>query len=341
MRFLILLCLGIFFIGCVSDKKAESANNKKLLIYTTFENEQITQYIKAFNKAYPNIQVDVVVDSHGVISAKILAERDNPKADVIYGLSVFNMEQLKQEHLLAPLHIDNLDKFQPLFRDADNPPYYVGLSGVESAMIVNEKELTKKSLPIPQSYKDLTNPIYKGLITMSNPTSSGTGFLSVVGWIELFGEKEAWKYMKELDKNIALYTHSGSKPARMALSGEYPIGISLGYRGHRMLVEKKPIKMIFANEGYGWDLESLGLVKKDSINPNAEIFVRWASSDEAMKVYASNNALTGINQEQKPLGYLSDPYSKLTPINFVEMAKKREKILKQWNTNFDTKSEAK
>lgn len=54
---------------------------------------------------------------------------------------------------------------------------------------------------------------------MSNPTSSGTGFLTVVGWIELFGEEKAWKYMKELNKNVALYTHYGSKPARMALSG--------------------------------------------------------------------------------------------------------------------------
>lgn len=340
MKFLILLCLGLLLLGCVSERKTDIANNNKLLIYTTFENEQVAQYIGAFNKAYPNIQTEVIVDSHGVISAKILAEKDNPKADIVYGLSVFNMEQLKKENLLAPLKIDNLNNFEPHLRDKDNPPYYVGLSGVESAIIINEQELIKKSLPIPQSYQDLANPIYKGLITMPNPTSSGTGFLSVVGWIELFGEEKAWKYMKELDKNIAFYTHSGSKPARMALSGEYPIGLSLGYRGHRMLVEKKPIKMIFPAEGYGWDLESLGLIKKDSINPNAEIFIRWASSDEAMKLYASNNALTGINQKEKPLGYPRD-LTKLAHINFVEMAKKREEILKQWNTNFDSKSEAK
>ncbi|STQ86306.1 extracellular solute-binding protein [Helicobacter muridarum] len=321
--------------GCVSDKKTEVASNDKLLIYTAFENEQITQYIGAFNKAYPNIQTEVVLDSHGVISSKVLAEKDNPKADVIYGLSIFNMEKLKSENLLAPLDIPNLNDFQANFKDIDNPPYYVGLSGVESAIIINEKELSNKSLPIPQSYKDLTKPIYKGLISMSNPTSSGTGFLTVVGWIELFGEEKAWDYMKELNKNVALYTHSGSKPARMALSGEYPIGISLGYRGHRMLIENKPIKMIFASEGYGFDLESLALLKKSSPNPNAEIFAKWASSDEAMKLYASNNALTGIKQETKPLGYLQDPYTKLAPTDFVQMSEKREVILKQWNTYFD------
>lgn len=102
-----------------------------------------------------------------------------------------------------------------------------------------------------------------------------------------------------------------------------------------MLIENKSIKMIFASEGYGFDLESLALLKKSSPNPNAEIFAKWASSDEAMKLYASNNALTGIKQETKPLGYLQDPYTKLAPIDFVQMSEKRKVILKQRNTYFD------
>lgn len=243
LRYLFLGFTLFFFSGCISDKEQnDKIKQNKITIYTTFENQQVMQYIGAFNKACPNIHIEIIADSHGVISAKLLAEKNNPKADVIYGLSVFNMEQLKQENLLAPLEITNLNEFQPNFIDSANPPYYVGLSGVESVIIINEKELDKRSLPIPQSYEDFLNPIHKGLITMSNPTSSGTGFLSVVGWIELFGEKRAWDFMKKLDNNIVLYTHSGSKPARMTLSGEYPIGISLGYRGHRMLVEKSLLK---------------------------------------------------------------------------------------------------
>lgn len=78
--------------------------------------------IGAFNKAYPNIQTEVVLDSHGVISSKVLAEKDNPKADVIYGLSIFNMKKLKSENLLAPLDIPNLNDFQANFKDIDNPP---------------------------------------------------------------------------------------------------------------------------------------------------------------------------------------------------------------------------
>ncbi|MCD8491198.1 MAG: hypothetical protein LRY51_04490 [Geovibrio sp.] len=73
-------------------------------------------------------------------------------------------------------------------------------------------------------------------MTMPNPASSGTGYLTVSAWLQLMGEKAGWEYMDKIHQNMALYTHSGSKPSKMAAQGEYPIGISFGYRG---VTEKK------------------------------------------------------------------------------------------------------
>lgn len=344
MRFFNILFLAALVLciqACVSDTKSQTQANKKLLIYTTFEHEQVKEYMDAFHKAYPDIETELIVDSHGIITAKILAQKDNPQADVIFGLSAINMEGLKELHLLSPLDIDTINDFQAAFRDKQDPPFYVGLTGVESAIIVNEKELAKKNLPIPQSYQDLTKPIYKNMITMSNPTSSGTGLLSILGWINLLGEEKAWDYMKQLDKNVALYTHSGSKPARMALTGEYPIGISLGYRGHKMLKDAQPITMIFAKEGYGWDLESIALLNKQEPNPHAAVFLKWATSQEAMELYAHNNVLTAIKTDiPPPVGYLQDPYPSMIPIDFEKAAHQRIDILKRWDKEFNSKSEA-
>ncbi|MFX6759932.1 ABC transporter substrate-binding protein, partial [Acinetobacter baumannii] len=79
----------------------------------------------------------------------------------------------------------------------------------------------------------LAKPIYKGMIVMPNPASSGTGFLDVTAWLTLFGEHEGWKYMDALHENIAQYTHSGSKPCKQAGAGEFPIGISFELRAHK------------------------------------------------------------------------------------------------------------
>ena len=40
-----------------------------------------------------------------------------------------------------------------------------------------------------QSWKDLLKPEFKGKVVMPNPNSSGTGFLDVTAWLQLFGEQ--------------------------------------------------------------------------------------------------------------------------------------------------------
>ncbi len=38
------------------------------------------------------------------------------------------------------------------------------------------------------------------MIVMPNPASSGTGFLTVSGWLQMMGEEEGWAYMDELHR---------------------------------------------------------------------------------------------------------------------------------------------
>src|SRR3546814_8702862 len=99
-------------------------------------------------------------------------------------------------------------------------------------------------MPMPATWKDLTKPIYKGQVVMPNPNSSGTGFLDVSSWIQMWGEKDAWAFMDALDQNIGVYTHSGSKPCKQAAAGEYAIGISFDYRGAKSKSEGAPIEEI-------------------------------------------------------------------------------------------------
>ena len=84
---------------------------------------------------------------------------------------------------------------------------------------------------------------------MPNPASSGTGFLDVTSWLQLFGEAEGWKYMDALHQNIGVYTHSGSKPCTMAGAGEYPIGISFEFRAARQKKQGAPLDIVFPTEG--------------------------------------------------------------------------------------------
>ena len=122
---------------------------------------------------------------------------------------------------------------------------------------------------------------------MPNPNSSGTGFLDVASWLQLFGEEEGWGFMDALHENIAWYTHSGSKPCRQAGAGETPIGISFAYRGAKVKNQGAPIEIVIPSEGAGWDMEATSIVKGTKNLDAAMKLVDFSVSKAANVMYNS------------------------------------------------------
>ena len=232
-----------------------------LTVYTAIEAEELEPVRKAFRKEYPDIDINWVRDSTGIITAKVLAEKDNPRADIFYGTSATSLLVAESLGLLMPYAPKGLDKLDPRFRDPRNPPHWVGFDAYAAVICYNTVEAKKFNLPKPTSWKDLTKPVYKGYLVMPNPNSSGTGFLTVSAWLQMMGEEKAWKYMDNLHKNMAVYTHSGSKPCRQAAAGEHPIGISFAFRGARLKQKGAPLDLITPKEGIGWEVEASGIMK--------------------------------------------------------------------------------
>jgi len=344
------LALSLALTGCGKSNdsneaaKGGSSGSKDLTVYTALEDDIIQEYLKTYKEKYPGVKLNIVRDSTGVITAKLLAEKDNPQADVVWGVAATSLLVLDQENLLEPYAPVGVDRIQPLFKDSNQVPHWVGIDAWETAFIVNKVEMEKRKLAIPQSYADLTKPEYKGLITMPNPASSGTGFLTVSGLIQLEGADKAWSYMDKLNDNIAMYVHSGSKPAKLAGTGEYPIGISFGYRGIQEAKKGSPVEVVFPSEGSGYDVEANALMKKNEINPAAKDFLDWAITDEVMKEYNKNYAILAVKSDNAalPEGYDKDPMSQLIPnVDLIEAAKNRDGILAEWSKRYDGKSEPK
>jgi iron(III) transport system substrate-binding protein len=322
---------------------SEGNSPGEITIYTALEDDQIAKYLPLFEKVHPEIKVNKVRDSTGVVTAKLIAEKDNPKADAVWGLAVSSLLVADQQGMLEPYAPKGVESVNPRFKDNRTPPHWVGIDVWMTAFCVNTAEMEKRQLPIPQSWSDLTKPEYKGMIVMSNPASSGTGFLSVSSILQIKGEKEGWAFLDALDKNIAQYVHSGSKPCKIAGSGEYPIGISFDYRAVKQKNAGEPIAAVFPTEGSGWDIEANALIKKPAINPAAKTFLDWAISPEISRLYAENFPVTAVKTDVPiPKGYPADPLKQLSDkVDFNWAAKNRESILAEWTRRFDAKSEPK
>jgi len=202
------------------------AQKQTVVIYTAIENEQISEYKKAYEKALPNVEVKMLRFSTGDISARFMAEKDNMQADLIWGVAATNMLIFKNAGLLAPYAPKGLDRIQPLFRDKANPPSWVGIDIYMSAFCFNTEVAKKHNLPKPESWADLAKPVYKGQIVMPNPASSGTGYLSVASILQRMGEAEGWKYLDAL-AGIAVNTLGHNHPRLTRALTERPPCVSL------------------------------------------------------------------------------------------------------------------
>jgi len=325
--------------GSTSTGPTTSSASSAITVYTALEDDQLKDYLSSFQKQHPEIKVNIFRDSTGIVTAKLLAEKDNPQADAVWGLAASSLLVADQQGMLEPYAPKGLEQIQSQFRDQRNPPHWVGIDAWMSAFCANTVELKKKNLPIPTSWADLTNPAYKNQIVMPNPASSGTGFLSVAGILQLKGEKEGWQYLDRLNKNIAQYMHSGSKPCKAAGSGEYPIGVSFDYRAAKQKADGEPIAAVFPKEGSGWDVEANALVKKSEIKPAAKTFLDWAITPEVSQEYAKNYAVTAVKTNAPVLpGYPPDPLKQLIKNDFHWEATNRDRILKEWTARYDSKS---
>jgi iron(III) transport system substrate-binding protein len=334
---LVVLALTVGFWGA-----AASARAGEILVYTALEDDEIPVYLENFKKHHPDIEVKIVRDSTGIITAKLLAEKDNPQADLVWGTAATSLLLCDQVGMLAGYAPKNLEKVRDRFRGQGDQPRWVGIKAWMTGLCINTVELEAANLPMPESYADLIKPEYKGHLTMSNPGSSGTGFLTVSAILQMMGEEKGWAYLDKLNDNIVQYTHSGSKPCKLAGAGECTIGISFGYRGIMQKKKGEPVHTVFPKEGSGWDIEANALIKKSDIKPDAKVFLDWAISDEVMKLYAQIYPVTAIATDIPiPEGYPSDPEKQLIENDFDWAAKNRARILEEWTKRYDSKSEPK
>jgi len=316
------------------------AQKTELLVYTALETDQLKAYTESFQKTNPNIDLKFVRDSTGVITAKILAEKANPQADVILGVAASSIEIFKAEGMLAPYSPVGFSTLVPRYSDTARPPSWVGQDVFAAVVCYNTVEGAKKGIPKPESWADLTKPVYKGQITMPNPASSGTGFFDVTAWLQTMGEQGGWKYMDALHENIAQYTHSGSKPCRQAGAGEFVVGISFDFRGNDVKQKGAPVELVFPKEGLGWDIEASAIMKNTKKMDAAKKLMDWVATKEANEAYAKNFALVAHPAVKPALAHIpADLEKRLIKNDFAFAAKNRDRILTEWQRRYAAKTE--
>ena len=120
-----------------------------LMVYTAVEAEDLKKYAARFNEDHPDININWVRDSTGIVTAKLLAEKANPRADIVWGLAATSLLLMKGEGMLEPYAPAGLDALDPKFSDKSSPPTWTGMDAWVAAICVNTVEADKNNLPMP------------------------------------------------------------------------------------------------------------------------------------------------------------------------------------------------
>lgn len=326
-------------VCALAATSATAQDRTRLEVYSTLEIENLNDFKKTFEAENPDIEILWNRDSTGVVTAKILAEQGQQRADAIWGLAVTSMLLLDKRGLLEPYAPKNLAAIKPAFRDPANPPAWVGMEAWVAAVCFNTIEAQKLSLPRPQSWFDLLDPRFKGKLTMPHPASSGTGYFHVSAWIQMFGEAAAWDFMDKLNDNIAVYEHSGTRPCRHAASGEFPLGISYELAAASARQKGAPIEGLMMKEGGGWDMDAAAILRGTKKPEAVRRLMDFASSRRANELYASfvsQVAMEGVtgNIPDYPAGVAAS----MIRNDFAWASENRTRILAEWAKRYEGKA---
>lgn len=316
------------------------AQRTRLTVYTAIENEQLQPFRQAAERAVPGIEINWVRDSTGIITARLVAERANPRADIIWGLSVFSLLTLEAQDMLEPYTPKAAEALRPNFRSGRNPMTWTGMDAFVSSVCFNRVSAQQRSIPAPTTWQDLLAPAHQGQIVMPHPASSGTGFLTIAGWITSKGEAAAWEFMTRLHENVRFYTHSGSAPCNQAARGEFVTGLSFDMRSVSLKNQGAPIDIIIPTDGVGFDLEATAIVRGTRNLEAAKRLADWSVTKEANELYGRFFALVA-HPDVKPTvqNYPPDFAERLLNMDFAKLAADRDRILAEWARRFEGKAQ--
>ena len=273
------------------DELIEAAKAEgTLVVYGSCEEEYLAAACEKFQELY-GIEVQYQRLSTGEVQSKIEEEKGTPSADVWFGGTTDPYNVCAAEGLLEAYQAENASHItKPQYMNADGYWYgiYTGIPG----FMVNTDELERMGLEAPQDWPDLLKPEYKGLIWLSNYNTAGTAKLVINTMIQKYGHDEGIQYLVDLDKNIEVYTKSGSGPSKNVGTGECVIGIGFLHDGITQIVDNGygNIQLVIPSTGTSFEIGATAIFKGASHPNAAKLWIEYALSPECVELAQDNGS---------------------------------------------------
>ena len=329
-QYILVFVMAVITIGALSAAgQTEKKQPDKVIVYSSVDQNNTKKLLDAFT-ADTGVSARFMHLSSGDAFTRIDSEKKNPLADVWLGAPNENHILAMSRGLTLPYKSGALDKMDGRFKNPDGYWYSFYLNPI--AFGVNTGALAKANAPLPVSWEDLLRPEYKGLIQMPTPQSSGTGYNIIAGFIALWGEEKTFAYLKKLNRNIQIYTTSGTAPAQAAAVGQCAIAIQFTPGYFEFIEQGYPLKVIFPAEGVSYEAPAVSIIKGAVHLNAAKKLVDWLLSERGQEVLThAGTFFYPVNPGVAADAHLL-PFSSIRIIDFdpQQAAENKKRIVTRW-----------
>jgi iron(III) transport system substrate-binding protein len=269
---------------------AAAKTEGELVVYGSCEEEYLAAACEHFEELY-GVKVQYQRLSTGEVQSKIEEENGNPSGDVWFGGTTDPYNVAASEGLLEAYEAQNADHLiSDMYRDADG--YWYGIYKGILGFMVNTDELSRMGVDEPKDWQDLLDPKYKGLVWLSNYNTAGTAKLVINTMLQKYGHDEGIKYLVDLDKNIEVYTKSGSGPSKNVGTGECVVGIGFLHDGITQIVDNGygNVSLIIPSSGTSFEIGATAIFKGCKHPNAAKLWIEYALSPDCVELAAQNGS---------------------------------------------------
>jgi len=335
-KFLLLLSLFIIpwvILGCSQFKKTQ----KEVVIYVCLDAPFSDPILTEFEKS-TGIKVKPVYDveatkTTGLVN-RLIAEKNNPQADVFWNNEIAQTIILKNKSIFSPYISPEAKDIPEQFKDPQG--YWTGFAA-RARVIIYNKNLIKPG-EIPNSIYDLTKPQWRRKCAIAKPLF-GTTFTHSAALFSYLGDAKAKEYFDQLKQNDVVIVNGNSIVKNSVANGELVFGLTDTDDANVAIQAGKPVDIVFPDqETFGTLLipNTVSLIKNAPHPNSAKKLIDYLLNPEIEEMLAhSRSAQMPVRGNINTPDYVPNIDDINTmPVDFEDVADKMEKVAKYLQNNF-------
>lgn len=321
MKKLFALVLAMLLLVTASAALADGS----LVVYSPHDANPLKAGVEMFQKAYPDIDVQIIAAGTGELCQRIVAESENPQGDVLWGGGADTLAGYVD--YFEPYVCANDDVIGDAYKDADD--MWIGESPLPMVFIYNKKLIAEED--VPKTWDDLCNENLKGKIAYTSPAKSGSAYTQLCTM--LFSKptiEEGWELVFNFIKNLDGKVQDSSGNAhKLVASGEYSVGVTI--EKSAVLYNDNPdIGYVYPEKNSAVP-DGVALIKNCPNPENAKLFIDYVTGLECQTAQNADWARRPVRSDLIPVGLVGLDTLDLGNYDFAYAAANKAEIVEKWN----------